>query len=219
MISFKRIKNYIISRIAKRIAEQNFISKECKVGKSSFVSGSTIEGMVSTGESCRFFRVHLDGDIRIGKFTSIWGPNSMITSKFHPVSIGSFCSIARNVSIQEYNHQIKTLSSYHIQSNLFGDPIKNDLYSKGPITIGNDVWIGAGAVILSGVTIGNGAVVGANSLVSKDVPPYAVIGGNPAKILKYRFSEEKIKEIEKMKWWDWSIDKIRRNRDIFTASK
>jgi serine acetyltransferase len=82
---------------------------------------------------------------------------------------------------------------------------------KGDIVIENDVWIGAKSTIMSGVRIHNGAVVAANSNVTKDVPPFAVVGGNPAKIIKYRFNEEQIESLLKIAWWDWDEDKIRIN--------
>ena len=83
-----------------------------------------------------------------------------------------------------------------------------DHYSKGNIEIGNDVWIGSDAKFLSGVKVGDGAVIAANSVVVKDVEPYAIYGGNPARLIRYRFSNEEIAKLMEMKWWDWNIDKI-----------
>lgn len=80
-------------------------------------------------------------------------------------------------------------------------------------TIGNDVWIGWGVLIKGGVTIGNGAVIGARSVVTKDVPPYAVVAGVPAKVIKYRFEQEKIDLLQQLQWWDWDIDQIYENLD------
>ena len=85
---------------------------------------------------------------------------------------------------------------------------------KRQIIIGNDVTIGANVTIMGGVTIGNGAVVGANSLVTKDIPPYAIVGGNPAKIIKYRFEDELIEKLNEIKWWNWSEEKIKENMDF-----
>lgn len=80
--------------------------------------------------------------------------------------------------------------------------------TKGDIVIGNDVWIGKEATILSGVTIGDGAVVGCKALVAKDVPPYTIVGGNPAKVIKKRFPNDIIEKLLKIKWWDWEDEKI-----------
>lgn len=85
---------------------------------------------------------------------------------------------------------------------------------KGDIIIENDVWIGAKSTIMSGVKIGNGAVVGSCSVVTKDVPPYAIVAGNPAKIVKYRFTEEQIKDLLTISWWDWDENRIRENAMI-----
>ena len=83
--------------------------------------------------------------------------------------------------------------------------------NKGDIVIGNDVWIGYEAVILAGVMIGDGAVIGARAVVTKDVPPYTVVGGVPAKEIKKRFSQQTIEELLRLKWWDWDEDRIARN--------
>lgn len=83
--------------------------------------------------------------------------------------------------------------------------------NKGDIVVGNDVWIGYEAVILSGVTIGDGAVIGARAVVTKDVPPYTIVGGVPAKPIKKRFSEENIKKLQSIRWWDWPKEKIAEN--------
>jgi len=88
------------------------------------------------------------------------------------------------------------------------DYLKTPRY-KGDIVIGNDVWIGYGVTILSGVTIGDGAIVAANSCVVKDVPPYSIVGGVPAKVIKYRFDDETIGKLLKIRWWDWDEQKIR----------
>jgi acetyltransferase-like isoleucine patch superfamily enzyme len=215
---YKQIVNKAFKRLKKRIAEQNLIDQSSNLHTSIFLSGSIIEGNVRINENCKIYQSSIVGDVEVGRFTSIWGPGTHIISHLNPVTIGKFCSIARYVSIQEANHKIKRVSSYHFSSNIFGEPNTNDLMSKGAITIGNDVWVGAHAIILSGVTVGNGAVIGAGSVVTSDVPPYAIVGGNPAKVIRYRFSDELIKRIQELCWWDWDLDKIKSNKILFECS-
>ena len=107
------------------------------------------------------------------------------------------------------NHLVDTFSTSPSRTSLFPHK-KGNLsgYSKGDIVIKNDVWIGVNSTILDGITIGNGAVIAAGSIVTKDVPPYAIVGGNPAKIIKYRFPKEIIDEIEKTQFWDMDINEI-----------
>ena len=132
------------------------------------------------------------------------------------VKIGKYCSIGEKlVIICDGEHNINNVTTYPFSE------LDSDLYkkygqickTKGDIIIGNDVWIGYGVTILSGVTIGDGAVIGAKSVVASDVPPYAVVVGNPAKILKYRFDTITIRELLKIKWWNWSKEKIINNMD------
>jgi acetyltransferase-like isoleucine patch superfamily enzyme len=134
------------------------------------------------------------------------------------INIGSFCSIARNVSIQTYNHNFKKLTSYYIGQNLFKERWHNEtVYKQNPMTIKNDVWIGAHCVILGDVTIGNGAVVAANSVITKDVPPYSIVAGSPAKVIGYRFDKKMRVELESLKWWEWPVDKILSNKFLFES--
>lgn len=92
-----------------------------------------------------------------------------------------------------------------------------DIYTKGATIIGNDVLIMAQAMVISGVKIGDGAIIGAGAIVTKDVPPYAIVGGNPAKIIKYRFSEEQIKLLLRIRWWDWSFEELREFKHYFSG--
>lgn len=130
--------------------------------------------------------------------------------------VGNFCSIANN--IQAYlggNHRTDWVTTYpfgHINKNIFttfngeGHPA-----SKGDVIIGNDVWIADNVVIMSGVTIGDGAIIANNSHVVKNVEPYSIVGGNPAKLIRFRFNEEQIKRLLEIKWWNWPDDKINEN--------
>lgn len=134
------------------------------------------------------------------------------------IKIGKKCSIAANCTFVLSNHLIDTFSTCPSKHSLFSHKVGNpSSYSKGDIIIKNDVWIGANCTILDGITIGNGAVIAAGSIVTKDVPPYAIVGGNPAKIIKYRFSKELIDEIEETHFWDMDINDINKF-DIHTKN-
>lgn len=207
----------MIKKLLQHLANRNEISPDVNFDQSSYISGSTIAGNVRIGTNCKIYRSFLKGNIQLGRYTSIWGSNTDIIAHIHGVEIKQFVSIARNVSIQEANHKINTPTSYNILRNVFGADVLADMTSKGKIVIGNDVWIGAHVVILSGVKIGDGAVIAAGSVVSKDVPPYAIVGGSLAKVIKYRFSPEIISELESLNWWDWDIEKIKRNRAFFES--
>ena len=129
--------------------------------------------------------------------------------------IGKFCSIACGAKFlfNSANHRIASLSTYTFplffeEWGLEKENVAQAWDQKGDIIIGNDVWIGYEAVILSGVTIGDGAVIGCRAVVAKDVPPYTIVGGVPAKPIRKRFDEETIKELQKIKWWDWPEEKI-----------
>lgn len=129
--------------------------------------------------------------------------------------IGKFCSIACGAKFlfNSANHKMASLSTYTFplffeEWGLEKENVAQAWDQKGDIIIGNDVWIGYEAVILSGVTIGDGAVIGCRAVVTKDVPPYTIVGGVPAKPIRKRFDEEIIKELQKIKWWDWPEEKI-----------
>lgn len=132
------------------------------------------------------------------------------------LKIGKFCSIADGVQIYlGGNHRSDWVTTYpfgHIHQGIFnsfngeGHPA-----TKGDVIIGDDVWIAAGVRIMSGVRIGTGAIIANNSHVVKDVEPYSITGGNPAKHIKYRFSQEQIDELLRIKWWDWSDEKINKH--------
>lgn len=131
--------------------------------------------------------------------------------------IGKFCAIAKGVRfiMNGANHKLSGISTYPFQ--IFGNgwekvmPALNELPYKGDTVIGNDVWIGYEAVIMPGIKIGHGSIVSACSVVTKDVPAYSIVGGNPAKVLKYRFTPEDVATLENIAWWDWPIEFITKN--------
>lgn len=137
--------------------------------------------------------------------------------------IGAFCSIAGNVTIGLPEHDLQYASTSPVfleGSNYLGvNFAENKSKPQKRITIGNDVWIGEHAIILSGVSVGNGAVIAAGAVVTKDVPPYAIVGGVPAKVIRYRFSQETMAELKQTQWWTWNENKLRENRDFFTKER
>lgn len=133
----------------------------------------------------------------------------------HNLHIGKYCSLADKIKfILSLNHDYKNITT-GVCSFLQGITLDSVLPQHNQILIQNDVWIGSGATIMSGVTIHNGAVVAANSHVVKDVPPYAIVGGNPAKVISYRFMEEQIDRLLKISWWLWDEEKLQQNRLFF----
>jgi len=138
--------------------------------------------------------------------------------------IGKFCMIASDVKfiMNGANHLTDSLSTYPFA--IFGNGWENAMEGKtypkkGDINIGNDVWIGYNATIMSGVTIGDGAIIAANSTVIKDVEPYSIVGGNPAKEIKKRFSKAVILKLLELQWWNWDIEKITRNIQNLTGAE
>jgi|SRR5690606_4060287 len=204
----KRIKNKLGFLVRKYILNVNVISPKVKIGKRCSINGCNISGDIQIGENCKLNQVHINGKVAIGANTSIWGPNITITAEVHNIRIGSYTSIARGVTIQEFNHNLNRFSTYYINKNILenGQP---DVVSDGPISIGHDVWIGSNVTIVGGVTIGTGAVIGANSVVTKDIPPYGVAVGTPAKVIKFRFGPEIISSLLASKWWECSKEELK----------
>lgn len=219
----------IIAYIYKRLCE-----KYAKFGVAKR-DAETRRVLAEKNPTCRIISVALS-DVVLGKYVAILGGAildkvyisdcSYISnnSKLWNVEIGKYCSISSNVQIGFGSHPSRTfVSTYPAfysnenpgcptsfrESKIFDDDAPRTF-------LANDVWIGANVIIPGGIHVGTGAIVAAGSVVVKDVPPYAVVGGNPAKIIRYRFSEEQIKLLLTMAWWDWPIEKIQSNVDYFS---
>lgn len=184
------------------LGEEPYMGKDCRIKNSHFGF------MCEIGERCLISNTSFDDYSYIGRDSDVSN-----------TSIGKFCSIASNVRINPGNHPLERVSSHHFtyRGSYYGmgedDTSIFKWRTSKPVTIGHDVWIGHGAVILAGVSIGNGACVGAGSIVTKDVPPYSIVVGNPARLLRQRFTDEQITNLEKLAWWDWSYAEI---KDAFT---
>lgn len=161
-----------------------------------------------------------DPRISIGRFT-YGGAGFKLWSAGERVLVGAFCSFAEGVLIfggGEHRVDWVTTHPLRIAFNSPGAGEDGHPHSKGTTKIGNDVWMGHGALILSGVTVGDGACVGAGAVVSKDVPPYSIVAGNPAKVVRLRFSERQIEQLLQIAWWNWPIDKIQRFESLLCDS-
>ncbi len=144
------------------------------------------------------------GQITAGKYT--YGLPLTRRGDGNTITIGSFCSFAGGVTVDGgFQHNMKFISTFPFPTQFIGcEHLTGHVVCKGDIKIGNDVWVGEQAMIMSGVTIGDGAVIGFRSIISKDVQPYEVVAGAPQKVIRKRFSEEHILMLQQIRWWDWT---------------
>jgi Acetyltransferase (isoleucine patch superfamily) len=182
-----------------RIDKGCCINEQCQISKDTHLLSDSI-----------FINCKIDSYSYVGK-------NCLLQN----VDMGKFCSIANDVFIGLGKHPTDLISTstlfYRTKNTLNIKVVEKDYefeeYTQ--IKIGHDVWIGARAIVLDGVKVHNGAIIAANSVVTKDVPPYAIVGGVPAKIIKYRFPENKIEELLKSSWWDLPLNEIKENLKQF----
>jgi acetyltransferase-like isoleucine patch superfamily enzyme len=158
----------------------------------------------------------LDPRVKVGHGTYGIGEKTVLLFRDDDrVRIGKYCSVAYGVTIiASGEHNYGGVANFPFAAVLNQD-IDRDTFSKGLVRIGNDVWIGANATILSGVTIGDGAVVAAGAVVTDSVPPYAIVGGVPARVIKYRFDAGVIESLLRIAWWEWSPQCIQENMECF----
>lgn len=153
------------------------------------------------------------GRVLCGKGTTI---NDYINARGN-IRIGKYCAIGRFVSLHSGNHRTDMVNQQVFLSKKFNFP---SVYkSKGEVEIGHNAWLGDKVNVLSGVKVGHGAVLAAGATVTTDVPPFSIVGGVPAKVLRFRFKDSVIDQLLKISWWNWPDEKIERNRDFFAFNE
>lgn len=191
-----------------RIKTFKYMMKGVVYGKNTTILSCNV------GKYCRFGYDNLIYCSTIGDYTY-----SAANTRIYYSRIGRFCSISWSVTIGGFEHPVKRISSHGFSYS----PIY-DFVDKKPESIvntiqeciiGNDVWIGCNAYLKAGIKVGNGAVIGAGSVVTDDVPPYAIVAGNPAVIIKYRFSKDIVKVLQDTRWWEWPNKKIKKYIVLF----
>lgn len=185
-----------------------FINKFIKLIHRPALRDCEIEKTASVGMASNCIRV------KMGRYSYMGFYNSVCDT-----TIGSFCSIASYCAIGGGRHPLNAVSTspvFYAGRNSMGKNFSNipEEENQG-VEIGNDVWIGEAVFINDGVKIGTGAVIGAHSVVTKDIPPYAIVAGAPARVLRYRFDEETVKRLLESRWWEWPDEKLSKDADRF----
>lgn len=185
------------------------VGKWVRVGNCTHIYNSTLGDHTHFGN---FNEIH---DTSFGDYTYT-SDNTRVTL----AKIGKFSSISWNVSINASNHDYTRVTQHEIlymtEYSYTPEPFYNPVNKK--VLIGNDVWIGANAVIMPGVKIGDGAIVGSSAVVTKDIPDYAIAVGVPARVIKYRFDKKTIKELKNIAWWDLPDDILKEHVDLLASS-
>jgi acetyltransferase-like isoleucine patch superfamily enzyme len=168
-----------------------------------------LQNVIFEGKNMVPDRCNFSGIIKVGYATTL-GYNNLLGGD---ITIGKYCQLGTDVALHATNHPMSFMSTY-INSNLFNGEL-TQLKENNKIVIGNDVWIGHGVIIVGNVIVGNGAILAAGTVVTKDVLPYSIVGGVPARVIRKRFSDAVITEIEALNWWDKSEKELAVIKPLF----
>jgi acetyltransferase-like isoleucine patch superfamily enzyme len=173
-------------------------------------------------DAYRDFRLRkppLPDGVTVGRHTYGWEKDTfLVYTEGMRIEVGAFCSIGPKVKVHGGGEHVLDRASTFPMNAMFLDPQRRnrlDDLDTGPTVIGNDVWIGMGATVLAGLGVGDGSVIGAGAVVTHDVPPYAIVAGNPARLIRHRFDADVRERLQAVRWWDWSDEQIRARRDWF----
>lgn len=204
------VKNSKIAESATTYKDVRIVDSEVgdysTVGDNSSLLKSKLGEYVAINRNCVLDRSEMD-------FGSYINYNTTLKN----VIVGKFCCISWNVCLyggSSHNYHAPSMYTKYHWKHIFGSSIDTTGDEKAKVIVGNDVWIGNGAIVINGVTIGDGAIIGAGAVVTKDVPPYSVVAGVPATLLKKRFDDSVVKRLLDIKWWDWPKDVISANEKL-----
>ncbi len=196
--------------------ENSNIADNVELGRNSIISRSTLSNNVRIYDNCFLYKTKIDSHTYVNQYAQLLR-----------VNIGKYCSIASHVYVGAAPHPMDRITTHPMTFlNDFGhfieedDPEVKSMREETRTSIGHDVWIGQGVVVMPNIGINSGAIIGAHSVVTKDVPPFAIVAGNPAKVIRYRFDDETIQKLMSIAWWDWDETLIKaRISDFYHIKK
>lgn len=201
----------MLYQLLQKIGFRIFYNTRLHASKKVIISGKVwgVDQVKFEGNNAVLQYTNFNGNIKVGYATTI-GAHCFIHGT---ITIGRYCQFGPFASINTFNHPMHHMSTY-INKRLLGGTLSKHKSSKETV-IGNDVWVGKNAIILGGVTIGDGSIIAAGAVVSKDIPPYTIVGGVPAKVIKKRFSETIINELLNLQWWNKTEEEIEEIAHLF----